>query len=57
MAANSVSLSCDASGGQGDNSDSNFDDSGSNNITFTKEQFGQVAHLLKQFESRNTVED
>ncbi|KAH0693431.1 hypothetical protein KY285_020528 [Solanum tuberosum] len=57
MSVNSVGLSCDASGGQGDNSDSNFDDSGSNNLNLTKEQYGQVAHHLKQFQSSNTVED
>ncbi|KAH0647741.1 hypothetical protein KY285_032989 [Solanum tuberosum] len=45
MAANSVSLSCDASGGHGDNSDSQFDASGNNNINLTKEQYGQVSLL------------
>ncbi|KAH0696299.1 hypothetical protein KY289_013781 [Solanum tuberosum] len=57
MAANSVSLSCDASGGQDDNSDSQFDASGNNNINLTKEQYGQATHLLKQFQSCSTMED
>ncbi|KAH0644772.1 hypothetical protein KY284_032656 [Solanum tuberosum] len=57
MAANSVSLSCDASGGQVDNSDSQFDASGNNNINLTKEQYGQFTHLLRQFQSCSTMED